>query len=80
MATSSIIMHMRAHAGAYAEIMKRGFYYKLFKPQATLRVRSTFITVQAINDWNSLPNHVAHSMILKIFSTVAGLLYCMIIN
>ena len=28
---------------------------KLFKPQATSRVRSTFFTVRAINDWNSYP-------------------------
>ena len=60
--------------------------HKLFKPQATSRVRSTFFTVRATNDWNSLPNHIVnaptvpHLMILKIFSTVAGLLYCMIIN
>ena len=61
----------------------RGHNYKLFKPQATSRVRSTFFTVRAINDWNSLPNHIVNAPTLndlKIFLTVAGLLYCMIIN
>ncbi|XP_065883935.1 uncharacterized protein [Dysidea avara] len=61
----------------------RGHNYKLFKPQATSRVRSTFFTVRAINDWNSLPNHIVNVPTLndfKNFSTVAGLLYCMIIN
>ena len=42
---------------------------------------STFFTVRAINDWNSLPNHIVNAPTLNDFNlTVAGLLYCMIIN
>ena len=43
----------------------RGHNYKLFKPQATSRVRSTFFTVPAINDWNSLPNHIVNAPTLN---------------
>ena len=45
----------------------RGHNYKLFKPQATSRVRSTFFTVRAINDWNSLPNHIVNALTLNDF-------------
>ena len=39
----------------------RDHNYKLFKPQAISRVRSNFFTVQAINDWNSLPDDIVNS-------------------
>ena len=48
----------------------RGNDYKIFKcwPQATSRVRSSYLfTVQAINDWNSLPNHMVNSPTLNDF-------------
>ena len=45
----------------------RGHNYKLFKLQAISRVRSTFFTVQAINDWNSLPNHIVNAPTLNDF-------------
>ena len=43
----------------------RGHNYKLFKPQTASRVRSTFFTVRAINDWNSLPNHIVNAPTLN---------------
>ena len=45
----------------------RGHNYKLFKPQAASRVRSTFFTARAINDWKSLPNHIVNAPTLNGF-------------
>ena len=45
----------------------RGHNYKLFKDQATSRVRSTFFTMRAINDWNSLPDYIVNLPTLNDF-------------
>ena len=48
----------------------RGRNYKLFKPQSSTRVRSSFFTARAINEWNNLPHHVVNAPSLNNFKNL----------
>jgi len=62
----------------------RGHNFKLYKPRTTSRVRSSFFTVGAINDWNSFSPTIVNAptvnILLRTYWSVAGLLPCMIIS
>lgn len=48
----------------------RGHNFKLFKPQVTSRVRSSFFTSRTITHWNSLPDHVVNAPTLNQFKNL----------
>ena len=45
----------------------RGHPYKLFKPQCTSNVRSSFFTQRVINVWNDLPTNIVNFSSLVCF-------------
>lgn len=48
----------------------RGHNFKLYKPQTTSRVRSSFFAVRAINDWNSLTHTTVNAPSVNIFKNL----------
>ena len=39
----------------------RGHTLKLFKPSATTRLRSDFLSSRAVDHWNKLPNYIVNA-------------------